>query len=155
MYFDPNEEGITHINIYSKAQSPLGRYLSNFYRMPIKISLGSFMSVEGLIYYLGSFDESLRTLSGATAKATGKILDRNIRLPEDIFKKFIIEAMFYKVETCNELKSLLINCDLPLTHYYTFGNKKLEVKGWDWQIEQWNKIRKNLKDTYGRQVTNP
>lgn len=146
MNYDPKEEGITHINIYSKAQSPLGRYMSNFDRCHIEISIGQFASIEGLIYYLGSFDERLRTVSGANAKAAGKLFDRQIRLPQDVFRRFIVEAMEHKVDANNHLKSLLKTCNLPFTHYYVYGTKKVEVKGWDWQIDEWNRIRKQLQE---------
>lgn len=152
MNYDPKEEGITHINIYSKAQSPLGRYMSNFDRCHIEISLGYFASIEGLIFYLGSFDERLRTLSGANAKAAGNIMDRGIRLPEDVFRRFIIEAMEHKVDANNHLKHLLETCDLPFTHYYVYGNKKVTVQGWDWQIEEWDKIRKRLREAYNERI---
>jgi hypothetical protein len=156
MYFDPKEEGITHINIYSKAQSPLGRYMSNFDRCHITISIGDFASIEGLIFYLGSFNEKLRDVSGANAKALGNIVDRNIRLPEDVFRRFVVEAMEHKVDANGHLRHLLETCDLPFTHYYVYGNKKVEVQGWDWQVQEWDKIRKRLREDYEqRKARNP
>lgn len=74
MNYDPKEEGITHINIYSKAQSP---------RLSVSTS-----------------------------------------------------------------RHLLETCDLPFTHYYVYGNKKVEVQGWDWQVQEWDKIRKRLREDY-------
>ncbi len=145
MQFDPKEEGITHINIYSKAQSPLGRYLSNFDRCWVTTSLGEFASIEGLIYFMGSFDERLRTVSGLNAKSIGEVCDRQIRLPEDIFKRIIVEAMWNKVHANDHLKALLKECELPLTHYYVYVNKIVHVPKWNWQIEEWNKIRKQLR----------
>lgn len=145
MNFDPKEEGITHINIYSKAQSPLGRYLSNFDRCHINTALGEFASIEGLIYYMGSFDERMRDVSGLNAKSIGEVVDRKIRLPEDVFKRIIVEAMWNKVHANDHLKSLLKDCTLPLTHYYVYGNKIVHVPKWDWQVDEWNNIRKQLR----------
>ena len=52
----PTEDGITHINIYSKGQTELGKMLSNFAKFPIQTVDGNFMSVEGYWYFL-SIDE--------------------------------------------------------------------------------------------------
>lgn len=145
MSYDPNEEGITHINIYSKAQSPLGRILSNFDRRCLSTSIGHFQSVEGLIFYLGCFDDRLRSAHGYTAKALGEQLDRGIRLPDDVFRRLVVEAMESKANK-KEVKPLLKNSTLPFTHYYHYGTKIIHLPKWEWQVDEWEKIRTVLKE---------
>lgn len=144
--FDPKEDGITHINVYSKSNTLLGRFLSNFYRSEINTLLGKFQSIEGLIYYMGSFDDKLRTLSGHQAKDAGRLADRNIRLPDDIFKKIIKDAMWKKLASNPPMLKILKNSTLPLTHYYVYGNKIIYVTNWDWIIGEWEQIRKDLQN---------
>lgn len=140
------EDGVTHINIYSKGQTLLGQSLSNWSDCRIEISIGYFRTIEGLIFYLGSFDEALRFATGTRAKQYGERNDKGIRLPEDIFKRFIVEAMWAKVEKDPGLKQALIYSTLPFDHYYIFNGKKIRPENWAWQIEEWEKIRKELKN---------
>lgn len=144
MRIDPKEEGLTHINIYSKAQSPLGRILSNFDRRSLTTSIGHFQSVEGLIFYLGSFDNQLRHASGYTAKSLGEELDRGIRLPEDVFRRLVVEAMESKALK-KEVKPLLRDSTLPFTHYYHYGTKIVHIPKWEWQVAEWENIRTRIK----------
>lgn len=138
---DPREDGITHINIYSKGQTQLGRYMSNWTKDYINTELGEFDSIEGLIYYMGSFDPKLKNLSGFEAKEYGEKADRGIRLPQDIFRRIIVDAMENKILANNHLLSLLKQSTLPFTHYYTYGNKIIEIPKWQWQVEEWEKLR--------------
>jgi len=146
MNFDPKEEGITHINIYSKANSPVGRVLSNWTACTIETSIGKFRSIEGLIFYLGSFDEKLRKLVGYEAKQYGEKVDRGIRLPEDIFRRIIVEAMESKLQHMNvDILNKFLSSALPLTHYYCYGTKVVDIPKWQWQVEEWQKLRKRLR----------
>jgi len=146
MRFDPKEEGITHINIYSRSNSTLGRILSNWSPCGINTCLGKFLSIEGLIYYMGSFDESLRSVCGYEAKQLGEKLDRNIRLPEDVFKRIIIGGMESKIEALMPpFRKEFIRSVLPLTHYYIYGTKVVEIPKWQWQVDEWERIRTDLK----------
>lgn len=142
---DPREDGITHINIYSKGMTQLGRYMSNWDRCYVTTELGEFASIEGLIFYMGSFDPELKNLSGFEAKEYGEKADRGIRLPNDIFKRIIVDAMENKILCNNHLHSLLKQSTLPFTHYYTYGNKVIEIPKWQWQVAEWDIIRKELQ----------
>jgi len=146
MKYDPREDGITHINIYSKAQTTLGRALSNWTPCTINTSIGQFRSIEGLIFYLGSFDERLRDVAGFEAKQLGEQLDRGIRLPEDIFRRIVTEGMYSKIEHLTpEFQKQFKFSKLPFTHYYTYGNKVIDIPKWEWQIKVWEKIREELQ----------
>lgn len=137
-------DGETHINIYSKAQTPLGRGLSNWDICNIRISIGFFKTIEGLIFYLGSFDEKFRGMTGFEAKVAGDKMDRDIRLPEDVFRRFIIEAMYAKINKDADLRLLLKDSTLPFQHYYNYGGKQIKIPKWDWQVQTWEKIRTEL-----------
>ena len=114
-------DGIDHINIYSKGKTPLGKFLSNWYEQPIYISIGKFRCIEGLIFFLGSFDDKFRTYNGWTAKKKGDCGDRHIRLPDDVFKRYIKEAMIAKLNQHLVMKRIFKENKLPLTHYYVYN----------------------------------
>lgn len=141
---NPENDGIDHINIYSRGATELGRVLSNWHESKITTSIGYFNTIEGLIFYLSSFNDSLRSMIGFMAKTKGPTLDRGIRLPEDIFRRLIIEAMEIK-SSQPKIRNLLINSELPLKHYYTYYGKVRLAPKWDWQISEWERIRKELK----------
>jgi hypothetical protein len=67
------EDGIDHINIYSKGKTELGRWLSNFSECAIKHPFdGYFNSVEAYWYYDITGNEDLRLTSGFEAKQLGR-----------------------------------------------------------------------------------
>jgi len=146
----PANDGIDHINIYYKGKTSLGKLLSNLAHTPIEIPEdGIFQSVEGYWFWLGTSKriprrESLRDLYGTDARKTGKILcDRNY-MPTEKFHKKIYIAFAIKVASNKTLHNLLYKSTLPFTHYYVYGNNKIDA-GFEWQIECWNKIRQYLK----------
>lgn len=149
MQFDPREEGITHINIYSKSNSTLGRVLSNWTPAAIDISIGKFNSVEGLIFYLGSFDNRLRGMVGYDAKTFGEKVDRNIRLPKDVFRALVIEGMESKIKNVKKVNLQLFNqfvgLEMPLTHYYHYDTIVVQIPKWEWQVVEWEKLKVRLR----------
>ena len=73
MNYNPIEDGITHLNLYSKANTELGRFCSHFSYSPIETEDGHFDSMEGYWGWLGLSEdnperEALRYLSGYQAK---------------------------------------------------------------------------------------
>jgi len=56
MNYTPETDGIDHINVYSKAKTDLGKFLSNFTYAKIKTQDGIFSSIEGYWYWLLSSD---------------------------------------------------------------------------------------------------
>lgn len=144
------EDGIDFINIYSKGKTKIGRELSNFSLYRIPTIYGVFYSIEGLIFYMGSHDEKLKTLYGFEAKKYGESVDKGFRLNEDKFRTIIVDAMNFKWKSLNyKMKKELIEGkykDLPLVHFYEYGGKRIAVPKWDWQIKEWEKIRNNDKN---------
>lgn len=127
--FKPEEDGITHINVWSRAKTPLGRALSNFAHTPFDHpDYGHFSSVEGFWYWLstGSTNNQFRSLFGFRAKEIGRLvrreLDANGGIPvvED-FRAQIKKALLCKIEQNPQLQQALKESDLPLTHYYVWG----------------------------------
>ena len=135
-------DGKDHINIYSKGNTKLGRWLSNFTYSPIHIeNEGNFNSIEGYWYYTTTGDDHLRLLSGYSAKQYGK------KLPEinEFDRSKIKNAITIKLNTYQGPSYFLCNkTNLPLCHYYVYGGKKVDA-GYEWiikHIEEYRKINK-------------
>lgn len=117
----PIADGITHINVYSKGKTKLGRALTNFSNLGfVHPEHGKFASVEGFWYWLGTgkIHDQLRVLYGYEAKEVGK------KLPKvDVcnFEQEIKAAIFYKVEQNPGLWNALKESELPFSHYYFYG----------------------------------
>lgn len=142
--YKPGQDGIDHINAYSRSKSRLGVMLSNFYESPINLGeKGSFQSIEGLWFWLKTGDEKLRFLSGPEAKKYGSELPvTGLNSNSREFKFHILRAVWEKINTNPEIKDLLTKSSLPIVHYYvrkdTFENEfAVPVKQHDWE---WNAI---------------
>jgi hypothetical protein len=159
--FLPDNDGIDHINIYSKGKTEIGRLLTNFAHTPFTHpKYGIFQSVEGFWYFLktGTKHDNLKYLYGYEAKRIGKTyamerkdLEDKKGIPEE-FKKEILEAIRCKLRQNKHIVKLLVESDLPFSHYYCYGNGK----GWkvyyldeySWIVDEIEKIRKICKDYY-------
>lgn len=160
--YNPDLDGVDHLNVYSKAKTKLGRELSHFAHTPIEIpEHGRFASVEGYWYWLSSRRDELRELHGVDAKAQGRSFrDRNQRLPDthpdkklavvDNFSELIMQANRIKIDTYPGIKSMLINSDLPLVHYYVmYRDHQQTVKVVDGDSWVWNDIAKYRAELKG------
>lgn len=130
--YEPKDDGVTHINVYSKGRTELGRLLSNFGHTPFKHpEYGYFSSIEAFWYWLslGKNNDSLRSLYGFQAKKEGLALREALekqgnRKPKiENFNAEIKKAILCKIEQNERLGSLLKNSTLPLTHYYVWGDE--------------------------------
>lgn len=65
-------DGVTHINVYSRGETAVGRWLSNFTRCSLETEDGNFESIEGYWYWLTTHDCELRELHGFLAKKVGR-----------------------------------------------------------------------------------
>jgi len=139
-------DGTDHINIYSKGQTELGRFLSNFSHSPIMTEDGLFQSVEGYWYWIGLRHEGLRHLSGFQAKQFGKELRVHTTpfiLSEEDFKLKIEKACRIKIQGNPVMLSLFTKTSLPFKHYYVMNGRVVDA-GYEWILEMWNRIRLNL-----------
>lgn len=147
---DPVEDGVTHINIYSKGVTELGRMLSNFAYSPFRHeSFGDFHSVEGFWYWLktGQKHDQLRTLSGFLAKREGKKFER-VDVPN--FNEHVKEAIRCKLRQNKVLLNMLVDSTLPFEHYYYYGNasnaKIVELPQYQWIVDEITRIRDICKE---------
>lgn len=153
---DYKEDGVTHINCYSKANTELGRQLSNFAHTPFQHPrYGHFASVEGFWYWAASggptnpdknHNQHLRRLYGASAKSAGmKCL--TVPMKDYDFQSLIKEAMRCKIEQNHELREALRKSTLPLRHYFVVGRNNDIVVEKDkhfWQMEWLEELRAEL-----------
>lgn len=148
MNFLPENDGIDHINVYSKGKTELGRFLSNFAYSPINltgIGDGEFLSIEGYWYWLGTRHvdrDKLRHVYGYKAKHLGRELRGKDWQETEEFKRKILFAIKLKILAMHEyLFKIFINNTLPLTHYYVYGDKVFNVPAAQWILDGINKIK--------------
>lgn len=149
----PKEDGVTHINVYSKGQTKLGRDLSNFAKTPFNFPpYGTFMSVEGFWYWLstGQQYEELKEVYGWNAKQAGRELKtRHGAVAVSDFEETIKEALRCKLRQNKEIRLALKQSVLPLVHYYWYGERDYAsvtlVPQYDWIVEEFERCRKLLK----------
>ena len=148
MKYNPEEDSITHINIYSKSKSDLGKFLTNFSYSPIITEDGKFNSIESYWYYLSTNIKweqlRLRRLSGFEAKKYGQAIKNPTRIDENDFKRKIKLAINYKIINSDYYEEF-IKSELPFTHYYNFGGKVVEPVQHHWLVEYFEELREKLK----------
>lgn len=143
----PEEDGVTHINIYSKAQTELGKFLTNFSYSPIDTEDGYFASIEAYWYWLGTTHpekDKLRKLSGFKAKQIGRDLKALDWQDSPEFKRKICTAISIKLLNSSFLHEFT-NSKLIFCHYYNYGGKVVEPNEGKWVIEHIEKLRQMLK----------
>lgn len=120
---DPSQEGITHIDVYTKSNNELGRLLTNPSRIPVTLyRFGEFAGMEALWYWLstGCRYKELRTAPGLKAKSIAKERKfKSVYIPG--FELIIKYATTVKVMKNWYLRKLFFSNALPLLHYYTYG----------------------------------
>ncbi len=141
-------DGSSHINIYSKGRTSLGRALSNFAHTPIPTVDGEFASIEGYWYWLccedSSTKEPLREMSGNEAKTYGRSIKAVDWRDDPSFKLRIYNAMLTKLILHDTILSEFLNNNLPFRHYYVFKDKVIEPAEGKWIIDMWEFLRKQL-----------
>jgi hypothetical protein len=150
---DPKQDGITHINVYSKGATPLGKFLSNFAPIPVVTEEdGEFLSVEGYWYWLlcdpKPSRDQLRKLYGFQAKNVGRMLSTNKNWPTDgnvEFQNKILYAIKYKILNSAFLEEFK-NSTLPFAHYYVFAGKVVDTDRGKWMLEFLESFRTLLRD---------
>lgn len=129
--YDPKDDGVTHINVYSKGKTDLGRALSNFAHLPFHHPIhGYFASIEAFWYWLstGGQRNELRALYGYQAKEAGRVVREELKKNGGLvdvkdFKAQIKKAILCKIEQNEALRIDLKASTLPLTHYYIWGDQ--------------------------------
>lgn len=153
--YNPEEDGVTHINMYSKSKCELGKKLTNFAHTPFEHpKYGHFESVEGLWYFLktGKIFEEFRKLYGIQAKKKGQSILKSLpgskeeqSINED-FKEDIQLGIKAKLKSNPEILKELCLTELPLAHYYYWGDKYTgytvkTLEKYDWITETFEDLR--------------
>lgn len=120
-------DGVTHINVWSRARTTLGQQLSNFAHLPFSMpEFGTFASVEAFWFWLatGKTHQELRRMYGSSARQLGKKLvdeGQKVDMPEEEFQDCIRKALRCKLEQHADLREAFILSTLPFEHYYVYG----------------------------------
>ncbi len=146
MRHKPADDGHTHVNIYSRGHTPLGRWMSNFAETPfMHPEDGPFKSVEGYWYWLTTGDDHLRELVGLEAKLYGRDLPVMKVLGPAEFQRKIRLALEAKCAAYPEHLAQLrrVPKEKPLTHYYMIrGQTRMSPKEHAWLVDLWEDIRR-------------
>lgn len=138
------DDGRTHLNIYSDGKTKLGRDLSNFTFAPFRHpDHGVFNSIEGYWYWLRSQDDRLRNLYGVEAKQLGRGLARVKTYKPEEFQHLIKLALDAKLRHHPDMMKALVSSSLPMTHYYVMGPERKVIYPDDslWIIDHFHLIR--------------
>jgi hypothetical protein len=140
----PNDDGIGHINVYSKAKTELGRYLSNFSDCYVETEDGKFRTIEGYWYWLSCKHEPLRDLPGWQCKEVGRD-HRGEDWPKiPGFEQKIMKAIMTKMQHPWCVEELKKTGSKPFFHYYVFMNRAFMVKDGLWIITLITEFRDEL-----------
>lgn len=138
----PEEDGIAHINVYTKGRTPLGKMLSNLSRFGfLHEDYGWFECLEGYWYWLatGCRHEQFKTMNGWDAKSIGSKMER-VELPD--FQTRFKEGMRLRLEQNEQLRTELLNSTLPFEHYYDYKGAIRDVKErHQWQFDFYDAYR--------------
>lgn len=147
--YKPEDDGVTHVNVYSRGVTTLGRGLSNLSECNIEHPyFGHFRTLEGLWFYMktGFKDDQFRIIKGVAARDLGKQMPSG-HYP--LFNKMFKLGMLEKLERSPQLQAQLLDNELPLAHYYSYGGGKkiMQLDRHQWQLDFWILLRSTLKNT--------
>lgn len=131
-------DGVSHINVYSKGKTELGRLLSNFAHTPFEIEDERFESVEGWWYWRQCGDDQLCNLYGYKAKKIGSVLTEGLDFP-DPTEEELLQVYHTKLLYNSDLAKLFVANKLPYDHYYVYGDKVVFPKH-RWTGQLWNRL---------------
>lgn len=166
----PLNDGVDHINVFSRAKTALGKKLTNFNRNYfVHPKYGKFASVEACWYFRlllehGIDSEEIKLTYGFAAKELGRKLlpvkdDDSAGNFSDDFKEDICEAIRCKLRQNKDILKELTYSTLPLVHYYYFGKdeqnaKIITVPQYDWIIEEISRIRQVMRSHLNLETSN-
>jgi len=154
--FEPSGDGVTHINVFSKSRSKLGRMLSNFADTPIATETDRFVTVESWWYWMKmkNINEScliplfseeqlneVKNKAGKEAKDYFRALYKTDSSEYSPSKNQLKEIYKLKLEQHSEVKELLLANTLPLAHYYIMFDKKVSADSTLWTALLWDEIK--------------
>lgn len=144
MIYLPQEDGETHVNVYSKGRTTLGRLLTNFAHTPFSIDGLFFASVEAWWYWRKAqwTDEAqinqLRNSYGFEAKRLGQILMRlDIADPSEAE---LLRTYQAKTDSHADIRLMLRANKLPFDHYFVYDGTRRETRH-RWTGQLWAKVK--------------
>lgn len=150
---EASEDGVSHINIYSAGNTPVGRWLSNFTAFPVPLNGMVYGSVEAIWYCLkmpkSVPDEEYTALSktsGYRAKKLGReLVNKYGEAHVDDFDKIIEWAIRHKIAHCPQyVRDAIISSEgKPFEHYYVMHGRAIDA-GHKWLINLAEDIRSGL-----------
>lgn len=153
---DPKRDGIDFINVYSRGNTKLGRFLSNMYYAPIDTPYGRFDTIEGYWHYLALPDncpdkEQLMTVDGFSARKIGRALREQYGTVErDDFETLISSALLEKLSSYTDdwVEEYGKMDNLPLKHYYVLNNGKIInlTRRYKWMLDL---LDEHMMNIYG------
>lgn len=158
MKYFPLDDGITHINIYTKGKTALGRMLSNLHNCEFEVPpYGRFNSLEGFWYFYltGATDGRFKSLGGFEAKQFGRTLaqmriDEEETGPVGEHREVILEAIRCKLRQNRPMLKLLAESTLPFAHYYVPPGKlwmaQPNIAKFEWQVVEFERLRKLMQE---------
>jgi len=133
------DDGVTHINVYSQAKTVLGRSLSNFAHTPFTTKDGTFQSVESWWYWFKTKDDVYKNLIGFKAKQFYRANNTETNLSNPSIEE-LKEIYIAKLEQHPAIKEMLLANDLPFAHYYEFKGKKVNANDFLWTVQLWHDL---------------
>lgn len=124
MRIKPEDDGVSHINMYSRGMTEAGRALSHFSNYPVEHpEFGTFATLEGAWMWLsfGKRYDQFKEYDGLKAKMMSITLRKvgRKRVYSETFVEDIEQLSRLRVEQNPGLKELLLQePHLPFEHYY-------------------------------------
>lgn len=157
--WEPMNDGVDHINIYTKANTALGKWMSNLSFSPFTHpDFGSFLCVEGAWhwFFTGCQYNEFRFKSGFEARKLADLYKKDkVNLDRELtaFEKMIIQQFIHtKFETYSSKLEEFKQSELPFAHYYYYGDKlKPKVHylpQYDWLVKFFERYRARLNGKY-------
>lgn len=124
-----DNDGITHINVYSRAQTELGKAASNFAMTQIvHPEHGIFSCMESYWMWVatGMMHHNLKTMTSGYVK---KFAKRFHRVFHDNFDLMMLQGLHLKLQQHPAIYTLLMESDpdLPFAHYYVYSGEQKDM----------------------------
>ena len=155
---NPNDDGNTHINIYSKSRNVLGRKLTNMYPFEFCFDNITFNSVEQAWHFykfagkpeianqILAINNPFDCLKFARANKTEESTETALSFG---FKLLMEDVIRTRIKADKDLKNLLRNSWLPFEHYYAYGDKVHDQRDkYEWLVQIFETIRTELQFEY-------
>lgn len=161
---DPNKDGISFINVYSKGRTNLGKQLTNMFPYSFMYDGIQFNSVEQAWHYykfvnidtnvanhILTLTNPFECLKYARANKTEAVVEY---VKTSSFQSKMKDVINTRISSDNTLKTLLRNSWLPFEHFYTYGKEGSKQvvhdqrNKYEWLLDIFDDIRFKLHTEY-------